>query len=91
MTMNAADPAFDVFYDLEKYLRNTFPLFHDKLDFEKVNEHGLLFTWRGSKPDLKPVVSHEPSLSAAQSLTAAIDGASGWCGTQRKGRPCADS
>jgi Gly-Xaa carboxypeptidase len=57
MTMNATDSAFNVFYDLEKYLRETFPLFHEKLELEKVNEHGLLFTWKGSKPDLKPVVS----------------------------------
>jgi len=60
MPMNATHPSFDVVNDLEVYLRRTFPLFHDKLAFEKVNEHGLLFTWKGTKTELKPIVSFAP-------------------------------
>lgn len=80
MTMNATDPSFDVFYDLERYLRETFPLFHEKLAFEKVNGHGLLFTWRGSKPDLKPVVRSTPLRESGPRLIVVAHGASRWCG-----------
>ncbi len=57
MPMNASDPSFDVFYDFEDYLRTTFPLFVKATKFERVNTHGLLFTWAGTEPALKPIVS----------------------------------
>lgn len=68
MPMNASDPRFDVFYDFEEYLRHTFPILyvscypkanlpsHKAMKFERVNTHGLLFTWQGSDPSLKPIV-----------------------------------
>ncbi|KAK4688939.1 Gly-Xaa carboxypeptidase, partial [Tremellales sp. Uapishka_1] len=56
MPLNASDPRFDVFYDLEAYLRSSFPLFHNALKFERVNVHGLLFTWDGVNPSLKPML-----------------------------------
>lgn len=50
------DPRWDVFYTFEKYLKETFPLVYEKFSLEKVNTHGLIFTLKGSNPDLKPVL-----------------------------------
>ncbi|KAK4118869.1 carboxypeptidase S [Parathielavia appendiculata] len=50
------DPRWDVFYTFHKYLEKTFPLIHSKLRVEKVNTHGLLYTWRGSDESLKPTL-----------------------------------
>jgi Gly-Xaa carboxypeptidase len=50
------DTRWDVFYDFHKYLEATFPLIHDKLKVEKVNTHGLLYTWEGSDDSLKPTL-----------------------------------
>ncbi|KAK0719353.1 hypothetical protein B0H67DRAFT_599164 [Lasiosphaeris hirsuta] len=50
------DPRWDVFYDFHAYLKATFPLVHDKLDLQKVNTHGLLYTWKGSDDSLKPTL-----------------------------------
>ncbi|KAL1410494.1 hypothetical protein Q8F55_004507 [Vanrija albida] len=56
MPKDASDPQFDPFYDFEAYLKATFPAVHAKLKLEHVNVHGLLYTWQGSKADLKPIV-----------------------------------
>ncbi|EPQ28753.1 uncharacterized protein PFL1_03556 [Pseudozyma flocculosa PF-1] len=45
--------AFDKFAD---YLRTSFPRAHERLELEKINEHGLLYTWKGSQGDLKPLL-----------------------------------
>lgn len=50
------DPRWDVFYDFHRYLEETFPLMHEKLLVEKVNTHGLLYTWKGSDESLKPTL-----------------------------------
>ncbi|KAJ4366669.1 hypothetical protein N0V85_009199 [Neurospora sp. IMI 360204] len=50
------DPRWDVFYDFAAYLEKTFPLIHSKLQVDKVNTHGLLYTWQGSNKDLKPTL-----------------------------------
>ncbi|KAM7185119.1 hypothetical protein V8F20_011933 [Naviculisporaceae sp. PSN 640] len=50
------DPRWDVFYDFYAYLAKTFPLIHAKLKVEKVNTHGLLYTWEGSDVSLKPTL-----------------------------------
>ncbi|KAK3353785.1 hypothetical protein B0T25DRAFT_545363 [Lasiosphaeria hispida] len=50
------DPRWNVFYDFHAYLKATFPLVHEKLDLEKVNTHGLLYTWKGSDDSLKPTL-----------------------------------
>lgn len=50
------DPRWDVFYDFAAYLKKTFPLIHSKLQVDKVNTHGLLYTWEGSNKDLKPTL-----------------------------------
>ncbi|KAN0063065.1 hypothetical protein ACQY0O_004228 [Thecaphora frezii] len=38
------------------YLKDSFPLAHERLDLETVHEHGLLYTWTGSDSDLKPLL-----------------------------------
>ncbi|WFD33667.1 Gly-Xaa carboxypeptidase [Malassezia cuniculi] len=45
-----------IFSPFRKFLEHEFPLVHDKLTREIVHEHGLLFTWKGSDPALKPLV-----------------------------------
>lgn len=37
-----------------KYLKKIFPLIHHHLDLERVNKHGLIYTWEGENPSLKP-------------------------------------
>jgi Gly-Xaa carboxypeptidase len=41
------DPRWEVFYNFHAYLKNTFPLAHEKLLVEKLNTYGLLYTWQG--------------------------------------------
>lgn len=50
------DARWDVFYNFYEYLEKTFPLIHEKLQVEKVNTHGLLYTWKGSDESLKPTL-----------------------------------
>lgn len=51
-----SDPRWDVFHSLGDYLEKSFPLVYKTLDVEKVNTHGLLFTWAGTDAKLKPTV-----------------------------------
>jgi Gly-Xaa carboxypeptidase len=50
------DERWDVFYPFAAYLKSTFPQVHATLRLEKVNTHGLLFTWKGSDERLKPTL-----------------------------------
>ncbi|KAL2156658.1 hypothetical protein VTH82DRAFT_1403 [Thermothelomyces myriococcoides] len=50
------DPRWDVFYSFYDYLKKTFPRIHEELQVEKVNTHGLLYTWKGSDESLKPTL-----------------------------------
>jgi Gly-Xaa carboxypeptidase len=50
------DKRWDVFYGFHNYLRAAFPHIHEELKVEKVNTHGLLYTWPGSDEKLKPLV-----------------------------------
>ncbi|EGA58187.1 Cps1p [Saccharomyces cerevisiae FostersB] len=53
----ADDPDFyKHFYELHDYFEKTFPNIHKHLKLEKINELGLLYTWEGSDPDLKPLL-----------------------------------
>jgi Gly-Xaa carboxypeptidase len=49
-----ADPRWDIFYSFADYLSKTYPLVHATLQLEKINTHGLLYTWAGTNPSLKP-------------------------------------
>lgn len=44
---------FDKFHE---YLENTFASVYDKLDVYKVNTYGLVFHWKGTDEDLKPIL-----------------------------------
>ncbi|KAI0471830.1 peptidase family M20/M25/M40 [Xylariaceae sp. FL0804] len=50
------DDRWDVMYNMSAYLAETFPLVHATLQLERVNTHGLLYTWPGSEADLAPLV-----------------------------------
>ncbi|VVT56785.1 uncharacterized protein SAPINGB_P005272 [Magnusiomyces paraingens] len=50
------DPRWNIFYDLENALRKSFPKVHQTLAFERINTHGLLYTWNGTDPSLKPTI-----------------------------------
>lgn len=50
------DKRWDVFYPFAEYLKKTFPKVHEKLELDVVNTHGLLYTWKGSNPTLKPTL-----------------------------------
>ncbi|KAL2163956.1 hypothetical protein VTH06DRAFT_3169 [Thermothelomyces fergusii] len=50
------DPRWDVFYEFHDFLKKTFPRIHSQLEVEKVNTHGLLYTWKGSDASLKPTL-----------------------------------
>lgn len=48
------DPRWDIFYSFSDYLSKTYPLTHATLQLDKVNTHGLLYTWAGTDASLKP-------------------------------------
>lgn len=50
--------AFDraAFTGFLEFLRTRFPLTHERLTLDRVSEYSLLFTWKGSKPELPPVL-----------------------------------
>jgi Gly-Xaa carboxypeptidase len=50
------DPRWEIFYEFAAYLEATFPLVHGTLDLQRVNTHGLLYTWTGLNPGLKPTL-----------------------------------
>lgn len=58
-TISPAEPAdFEgqPFLDLHAYLRTTYPLVHQHLEVETVSDYSLLFTWRGTRPELDGAV-----------------------------------
>jgi Gly-Xaa carboxypeptidase len=50
------DKRWEIMYDFAAYLRTTFPLVHRQLRLEKINTHGLLYTWQGTNDDLNPTL-----------------------------------
>lgn len=54
--LEANDPALDKHYAFAQWLRDEYPIVFDKLEYEEVNYHGHLLTWKGSKEDLKPIL-----------------------------------
>lgn len=43
-------------YKFADYLKKIFPRVHEHMEPEIVNTHGLIFTWKGSDKDLKPLL-----------------------------------
>ncbi|KAI8633250.1 peptidase family M20/M25/M40 [Xylariaceae sp. FL1651] len=62
------DPRWNTMYQFAAYLKETFPLVHSALKLEKVNTHGLLYTWQGSDKSLHPTVlmAHQDVVPVAE-------------------------
>jgi carboxypeptidase PM20D1 len=67
-----AIPDSTAFFGLHRFLEETFPLTHQNLSLEKINDYSLLYKWEGSDSSKKPIIlmSHqdvvpvdEPTLS----------------------------
>lgn len=56
-----AIPDSTAFYGFHRFLAETFPLVHKNLSLEKINEYSLLYTWKGSNSNNKPIIfmSHQ--------------------------------
>ncbi|KAI1429622.1 peptidase family M20/M25/M40 [Xylaria sp. FL1777] len=62
------DFRWETMYDFADYLESTFPLVHGALALEKVNTHGLLYTWKGTDASLRPTVlmAHQDVVPVAE-------------------------
>lgn len=56
-----AIPDSTAFNGFHRFLAETFPLVHENLSLEKINEYSLLYTWKGSDSSKKPIIlmSHQ--------------------------------
>ena len=56
-----AIPDSTAFFGFHRFLEETFPLTHEKLSLEKINDYSLLYTWEGSDASKKPIIlmSHQ--------------------------------
>jgi len=59
------------FADLQEYIEKTYPLVHSTLERKIINDYGLLYMWKGSDPQKKPIL-----LLAHQDVVPAPD--KGW-------------
>jgi Gly-Xaa carboxypeptidase len=53
---DVTEPVWEKFLPLHDYLKDSFPLLHSNLELTKVNTYGLLYVWKGSDSDLKPLL-----------------------------------
>lgn len=51
-----AEPKAEEFQKFQQFLQETYPKTHSALTKENVGEHSILYTWRGSDENLKPIV-----------------------------------
>jgi Gly-Xaa carboxypeptidase len=65
----ALDKRWDVMYNLAEYLEKTFPGIYSTLQVEKINTHGILYTWQGSDSTIKPtlLMAHQDVVPIAES------------------------
>ena len=56
-----AIPDSTAFFGFHSFLKATFPLTHERLSLEKINEYSLLYKWEGSDSSKKPIIlmSHQ--------------------------------
>lgn len=47
---------YQPFMEYHQWLEKTYPLFHQNLNKEVINKYSLLYRWKGSQSDLKPVL-----------------------------------
>lgn len=50
------DPRWEKFHAFHAYLQQAFPLVHATLELTNVNTYGLIFVWKGSDEELKPLL-----------------------------------
>lgn len=50
------DPRWDHMRPFANFLQRAFPLVHRNLLLERINTHGLLYTWQGTDKNLKPTM-----------------------------------
>ncbi|KIW96234.1 uncharacterized protein Z519_03302 [Cladophialophora bantiana CBS 173.52] len=65
------DPRWEVFFQFSDYLKKAFPRVYEQLTVETVNQHGLLYTWRGSQEAMKPLLfmAHSDVVPAGESTS----------------------
>ncbi len=49
-------PEAEAMREFHRYIEEHFPLVHQRLQRETVNDHSLLYTWRGRDPQRKPII-----------------------------------
>lgn len=56
-----ATPDSTAFFGFHRFLEETFPLAHSNLSLEKINDYTLLYSWKGTDPNKKPLIfmSHQ--------------------------------
>jgi len=56
-----AIPDSTAFHGFHQFLADTFPLIHENISLEKINEYSLLYKWEGSDASKKPIIlmSHQ--------------------------------
>ncbi|RIV33015.1 M20/M25/M40 family metallo-hydrolase [Flagellimonas lutimaris] len=56
-----AIPDSTAFNGFHQFLKDTYPLIHEKLTLEKINDYSLLYKWEGSDSSQKPIIllSHQ--------------------------------
>lgn len=56
-----AIPDSTAFNSFHEFLRETYPLVHEQLSLEKINEYSLLYKWQGTDASKKPIIlmSHQ--------------------------------
>jgi len=62
---------YEPFAKQQEYLKKTYPLVYSTLDIKVINNYGLLYMWKGSDPQKKPIL-----LLAHQDVVPAV--AEGW-------------
>lgn len=75
-TVSHQDPAqtrADVFEAFQRWLAESYPVLHARLERERTPEGSLVFTWRGSNASLEPLL-----LLAHQDVVPATEGADRW-------------
>ncbi|MDR1355688.1 MAG: M20/M25/M40 family metallo-hydrolase [Propionibacteriaceae bacterium] len=84
--LNYADTDFSAFDTFLQFLQDAFPLLHATLEREQVNTYGLVYIWRGTRPEREPIL-----LMAHYDVVPAEDLAGEWkyppfSGTVAEGR-----
>lgn len=66
------DERWNIFFKFEDYLKTAFPLVHSTLSLDKVNKHGLIYTWTGTDPTLKStlLMAHQDVVPVPNSTVA---------------------